>query len=522
MLKKLIFPFLFIIFLFGNNFDKNFSYAQNYYWLTVDENIGSSVYFKSLKYLKLAYEDNEKLKNRDIVKYKKNLIKLNSLKTEIDSFYNMKKDTMGGYFPLLKFVSTSFFFFPKKSRQYTLQKSSDVIAISNATENLAKVLRHLFQYEVFFNSKNPLWNEVAFDKFNASGFYYALLTEEPNEALNDKNLINKFYENNIDKTIIDKFLNYIDKPKFYIVKVEKTPLEKGDSYFTAYGYSYNKNGQIKKENSVSSGYSIDMRWSWPLLISFHIILFLIVIIFYYFYNKIFAKRDFNISFLMVIFIGFLVGRILPWIIIPTIENLMPNENINVLYTVWWVALAGVAIILLPIYAFDFIYSKIGNYIKLPSIAGQGSLIGFSISAGVIGYLFVPYIFNYSSLFSLSYLVVNFFLFSVALLVSGYATGKVLDEHYKIDEANLIYFVITSVVLFLALMHGNILYINLASSLVIAVSVFVLWVNKRKFKKSGDFEETIENANETTNKKDLEEILNATPYYKSNSYKKGIK
>jgi hypothetical protein len=509
-MKNIILIFLFSFTLFASdNFNKYFSYAQNYYWLTVDEKIGSSVYFKALKYLKLAYKENEKYKEKNKKLYKKNLLRLNALKTEINSFYNYEKNTMEGFFPLLKFVSTSFFFFPKKSRTYTMQKNPDIIAITNATTTLSKLMKKPFQVDVFFNSKNPLWNEIAFYKFNENGKYYARLTEEVTEALKNKDLINKFYNNEIDKNIILRLISYVDnKPKIYIVRLEKTPLEKTESYFTATGYSYNKNGEIKKEKTFGFGYSIDMRWSWPLLIIFHLVLFSIVLLIsYYFYIKIY-KKDL-ISLVIIVSIAFLVGRILPWIIIPTIGKLMPDETLNISYTLWWVALAGISIILLPIYAFDFIYAKLQNYIKLPPVIGKSGIISLSISAGVACYLFVPFIFNYGNLYSSGYLLINYIPFTLALLISGYVSGEILDEKYKINESYLFYFILTSIILFLALMHGNILYIHIASVITILISLFVIFVNRKKYSvKNNDFSE-IPNI---TNNTDLDSLIKNPPFY----------
>jgi hypothetical protein len=499
-----------IILLASNNFDKYFSYAQNYYWLTVDEDIGSSVYFKAIKYLKLAYNENEKYKLQNKNLYEKNLLVLNALKTEINAFYDYRKNTMGGVFPLLKFISTSFFFFPKKSRTYTLSKAPDAIAIANAVTNLTDLKRKLFQVEVFFNSENPVWNEIAFYKFNENGKYYAKLTEEVTEALKDKKLITNFYDNKIDKIIINKLLRYDEKPKIYITRLEKTPLESTESYFTATGYSYNKNGEIKKERSYSFGYSIDMRWSWPILIGYHLVLFLIVLLItYYFYVKTYRKDLF--SLILIVSIGFVIGRILPWLIIPTIENLMPDNTLNVLYSLWWVALAGISIILLPIYAFDFIYSKAQKYVKLPSVTGKSGLISLSISAGVAGYLFVPFIFNYGNLFSINYLLINYIPFTIALLVSGYIAGEVLDEKYKISEIYLLFFIITSIIMFFALMHGNIIHMHIASICTILIGLFVVFVNRRKYSikslNNAEFSKT-----DNINNKDLDSLIKNPPFY----------
>ena len=472
-MRKLVLILFSVVMLFSSNFDKYFSYAQNYYWLTIDEGIKSSVYFKAKKYINLAYEELKKTPNKE------NQKKLDVLNEEINNFYKIKSLTMDGYFPMLRFISTSFFFFPKKSRQHTLQKPADFIAVENASETLTENIDIDNQTHVFFNTPNPIWNEIAFEKFNSHGDYYAHLTQEIVEVLNDKELA-QFYTNNITPTIVNKLLNYTNKEKICIVNLTKTPLEVSDLYFTAYGNVYEKDAEIEKEDSaVTFGYSIDERGKWPILITSHILLLLIVLIATLILVK---KQNQKLSLFVVVFIGFMVGRILPWVLVPSLETFMPNGDLNVLYTFWWVFLIGLAIILAPIYGMNYIYAKIQNYISLPSISGKGGIIGFSISAGVAGYLFVPFIFTYGDVLSLVQIIGYFSLFIVALLLSGYASGKILDKSDKTEEYYLIVFVFTSVMLFVGLIHTDLMWLSVSSIITIIISIIILKLRKKEIKK----------------------------------------
>jgi len=497
-MKKIFFIFLLTVGLFGNNFDKYFSMAQNYYWLSIDEGIKSSVWFKTKKYLALAEKELKKEPN------KQNLKKLKALKDEVNTFYLTKYYTMDGYFPMLKLVSTSFFLFPKKSRQHTLAKPADFIAVENTSESLTGRLKTLVQNHVFFNSSNPYWNEIAFEIFNANGKYYAHLTEEPKEILNNKEL-KDFYSNNITPDIIKKLLNYVNKSKVYIVRIEKTPLEKNDVYVTAYGEVYTKNGYNKDKSSITFGYSIDERGKWPVLILVHILLLGLAL----FLTAYFVKKTQNRSLYLIVLIGFIVGRVLPWVIVPSIESFMPNGDLNVLYTLWWVILVGIAIILAPIYAMDLIYKKIQNYIKLPSIAGKGGIIGLSISAGVLGYLFVPYIFTYGDVLSVWENILYFGLFSVAILISGYVSGKIFDKSDKTEEYYIIVFVITSAILFISLVHTDLIWLAISSILTIIASFLVIRMKKSEFVK--EIKQKFESV------EDIEKGLNQENYYEFEYY-----
>jgi len=503
-MKKLVLILFSVVMLFSNNFDKYFSYAQNYYWLTVDEGIKSSVYFKTLKYISKAKEELKKSPN------KSNAEKLQALEDEVNNFYKMKYYTMDGYFPMLRFISTSFFFFPKKSRQHTLQKPASFIAVENASEALTNNMKILVQNHVFFNSQNSLWNEIAFEKFNSHGKYYAHLTEEAKEVLNDKELA-QFYANNITADIANKLLNYVNKSKIYIVRIEKTPLEENDVYVTAYGDTYIKNGKVDGDkSSITFGYSIDERSKWSVLIGIHLILLFLVVIITYLREKELNSKV-TASIFVVTLIGFVVGRILPWVLVPGLESFMPSGDLNVLYTFWWVILIGITIILAPIYGMGYIYEKIQNYIKLPSIASKGGIIGFSISAGVLGYLFVPFIFTYGDVLSNIEIFGYFSLFSVAVLLSGYVSGKILDKNDKTDEYFILVFIITSALLFVSLMHTDFIWLVISSIVTIIASLIVLKLRKIEIKQEESLLEEVEV------KEDLEDSIKQPNYYKFNYY-----
>jgi len=519
-MKKIFLLFSFFIILSANNFDKYFSFAQNYYWLTVDENIGSRVYMKTLKYIKLAKLENEKLKSVDIAQYNLNKQKIISLENELSTFYNIHIYTMRGFFPLLNFISTSFYFLPKKSRKYTLQKPADIIAAEEASDALtgkiSEMVSDLSQYHIFFNSSNMSWNEIAFDKFNSHGAFYVHLLQEVEDAFGfNKDLINKFYTNDIDKNILNHLLTYADQDALCLVRLEKTPLEKGDSYFSAYGELYDKKGLEKYKSSAVSGYAIDMRWSWSWMIVIHTLLFVLVMGATYFYVKAYGLK--MLDTFVIAFIGFLTGRVLPWIIIPSIETFMPNEELYILYTIWWIALAGVAVMIVPIYGINLVYSKLSQYVKLPNLAGKGGIIGLSVGAGIIGYLSVGYIFNFGLLVSFASFLATFVLFSIAVLTSTYVIGLVLEPMHKISELNLIYFVLLDTLLFIAFLHGDFMWIDIASVFVIIVSLIILFVNKNKLKKEVkqiDVETPKENIN-------IKEAIENPPFYKFN-FDKGKK
>jgi hypothetical protein len=158
---------------------------------------------------------------------------------------------------------------------------------------------------------------------------------------------------------------------------------------------------------------------------------------------------------------------------------------------------------------DLIYKKIQNYIKLPSIAGKGGIIGLSISAGVLGYLFVPYIFTYGDVLSVWENLLYFGLFSLAVLFSGYVSGKIFDKSDKTEEYYIIVFVITSALLFVSLVHTDLIWLAVSSILTIIASFLVIRMKKSEFVK--EVKQKFESV------EDIEKGLNQENYYEFEYY-----
>ena len=103
----------------------------------------------------------------------------------------------------------------------------------------------------------------------------------------------------------------------------------------------------------------------------------------------------------------------------------------------------------------------------------------SVSAGTVAYLYIPFIFIYGSLLTPFELFYNYILVAIAILISGYATGKILDKSDKIEEAYMLIFIATSIAIFLSLMHNSFEILSLTSLVVIVISVILLFKTKIK-------------------------------------------
>ncbi len=494
--------------------------AETYYMLMLDEGIGTYAQKKSETYI----EDARKLLKKSSLSdgdNKKYMLQLNTIEKELNDSISVKYHTLDGYFPLLKYTASSFFFSPEESEVHTLIKRPDYIAIKNATKSLVSSLGG--PGEVVFNSipNDSKLEKLTFSIFNSESALSSHTDKDVVSVLNDENLIEKFHENNITKEIVAKLFNAYSGNPLYVVTVTKELSDKREHFYSLNANYYNNEGYNQEKSVSSSGYAIDERSNWMGLISVHLFFLLLAFIFAYVNQK---KADYKIYSMTLLF--FLFGRILPLIMVPSIMAFKPDGDTHVIYSVWWIFVMGVAVFVLPVIAIKMFYGRVTEYISLPDIGGKGELVGFSIASGVLAFLTVPYIFGFGNTLDAGK-IIAFILLSVALLLSGFVTGKVLDDNDKMDEKNLIAFAITSALIMAAFLHGESIYLSATSFLSIVLAIGLLYKHNKKIQKELDEnskltidEEVIADVDcHNLEEINLKEVVLDPPYQKYEYYKK---
>ena len=311
------------------------------------------------------------------VSLKKKRIK-KEIEKELQDSIAVKYHTLEGYFPLLKYTASSFFFSPEESEVHTLIKSPDYIAIKNATKSLIASLGG--PGEAVFNSvpKNSKLEKLTFSLFNSESALSSHTNKDIVSVLNNPNLIESFKENNITKEIAAKLFNAYSGNPLYIVTITKEPSDKREHFYALNASFYDKDGYSEAKSVSASGYAVDERSNWFLLVSTHLFLLLLAFIFTYWNQK---KNDYKLYSMTLLF--FLFGRILPIIMVPSIMAFKPDADTHVIYSFWWIFVMGVAVFVLPVIAIKMFYGRVQEYLPLPDIAGKGEIVGVSIASGVI-------------------------------------------------------------------------------------------------------------------------------------------
>jgi len=440
--------------------------AENYLWLTMDEGSFTKVDKKTLKYIDISDRILKQITIPDKELYE---YKIQSLKDQLFALRAVEGKSLYGYFPLLKYAVSDFFFMPSDPKIHTLVKNPKYLGVHNAVKASTNILRQLHQRHVFINSipYDPEAEEIAFNIFNGTDKLFSRLDKEVVTALGTKANIQHYRDNNITQNVVDKLCDYVGDESIYLVTVIRNLTEEREYYYTISTSNYGYKGKNDLMSTDAFGYAIDESPNWPIIIFVHLALLLLIILFSLYKAK---KISWQESMLPLIF--FIVGRVSPWIIIPVLLTFKPAGEAHALYSFWWVLLLGIAIFIVPIILVKLFYKKVLEYVPLPNISGKGDIIGLSAAAGAIAFLIIPFLYAFDSIETISD-ISAFVLFSAAILLSGYIMGKALDDNDKMDEKNLIYFVGTSSILIVAFMHGISLYLIVASLVTIIIGVFIL-------------------------------------------------
>ena len=153
--------------------------SENYYWLSVDEGINTLMYYKGRQYINNVKKQLEQLPDSEQDFYDRNLLSVQYIEQDMDQLLHFSEIFMNGFFSMLKYISTSFFFFPEKSERHTLMKPPELIAANMASESLLGSIMtdDFLQVHTFINVSSlnsSLTESMVFDIFNKENKFYVL------------------------------------------------------------------------------------------------------------------------------------------------------------------------------------------------------------------------------------------------------------------------------------------------------------------------------------------------------------
>ena len=122
--------------------DDSILMAENYLWLSMDEGSNTVVDKKTQKYIDMSRSILKKLsiENKDLL-----TTQIASIEEQLKSLQKVESKSLDGYYPILRYATSDFFFMPSSPKIHTLVKNPKYLAVHNSIDASTKILRQLHQ-----------------------------------------------------------------------------------------------------------------------------------------------------------------------------------------------------------------------------------------------------------------------------------------------------------------------------------------------------------------------------------------
>lgn len=319
-------------------------HAETYYWLGINEKGDMQAFGKGLEIL-------------DSIKIPDDLPSINkqNLKAEIASLQSdflfqqdMAHDTFAGVFPLLRLMGNTIFYDAAAYGTYEFIDDPDVIAVSNGAQhlfdNMLSYLKFAPQFGVIFNSipqNAALENEVRYI-FNQNPKFYIHNDLDLRKVL-DNSEMEMVKSNKIEAPILKKLFASFSDTHLIFITIKQIDVVDGIYYFLLEARSYEIDSSEPAYSISNMQFTRDKRNAQLIVFALNLLLLVICIVIFYFANK-HKSKVFSWNSLPIPIIGFLVGRILPWLLVPIISTFRPEPEMLVKLSFWWLLVLGFALI----------------------------------------------------------------------------------------------------------------------------------------------------------------------------------
>ncbi len=433
------------------NIRDEIQHADTYYWLGMHEKGNVDAFHRGLSHLAAAStlikKNHHDIPSKDI---KQLDLEIKTLFKDLQKQLKVHGDTLYGVFPLLRLIQPTLFSNALTTGTFELVDDPDVMASTTAGYKLChQVLKSLSaktQFHLLVNSipRNiELENEMVNIFNEASGFFIhnqrqlaEILDIDQLKNFNNGKIsfttqqqVNQALETKQFLLLTLRKIDQINNNYFYVLDGQVFNYDKGKTYHcSSMGFSRNRNGQF-----------------WPIILS-QIALFLMVIFFTYFTVRFKEKKaQIKSLYFSAPIAGFILGRLIPWILVPILSPLAPKPDTLAILSFWWPL--GLIFLLFSIPVFIYYLSNNFFQIHTPSLAinNRGNLVIASVALGVCAYLATPiylYAENKGIIILLALVLASIFLFSFL--------GTLIDPSESIEHD-----LFTIIILLLLFVQGGI-------------------------------------------------------------------
>lgn len=438
MIHQRLVLFLFIVSSIGHSatskpeasaIDQDIQHAETYLWLGIEEDLNASAFQKGLFYLQQAEKKISQLEVSSTETYTQIKARIKTLRRDLEQQLPISKGKFYGLFPLTRLINDSIFMDVSANRTYEIADTPNIVAALNALDEMVTTLSEQFklqpQFDMFLRSSplDPTIENEAIFLIQSIPSLNLHLYQDWSQLLSQGE-INLISANThpLPSKIADKICSQLQIEQFLVVTIEQIDWVDDIYYYRVIGHIQQQGKSVPAYTITTRGFSRDLHsQNYPILIAHLLFLALGLILFPGLIRWELGVlpeswcRDMGLAGL-----AFLVGRVLPWALIPTISNFRPAVDVPPPFAFWWLAVFGVAILILPVLLYRLVLVR-----RLPDILkseASGGTMAMMMTLGSCAYLIVPTFLYFQA--QAWPIIVPLALTGAAM---GYLLGRTLDQ-----------------------------------------------------------------------------------------------
>jgi tetratricopeptide (TPR) repeat protein len=432
-------------------------HADTYYWFAMAEKGNMDSFNKGLAHLDAAENilKTNTLDAQAAADYQK---QIHALRIDIENQSEVHFDTLYGMFPLVRLLAPSLFADALAAGTFELADDPTVMASTAAAMDLAdKVIKNwtaMPQLNVIFTSSpdnKALENEVLY-VFNLSPKFFVHNYKELVTALTPEEL--QHFEtaaiaDKITPAIENRLCQAFSMNEFLMVGVTELDKIDKDHFYLLEGRIYNSGKSASTRYFYNMGFSRDRNQQlWPIIITNFLLLLAAVVVYTFFVIRDGSQKLSPAVIVAPPAIGFLIGRVLPWVTLPMISTFAPLPETLAKLSFWWPSVAGIVLFMAPAVVYHILAARARAI--FPRLKGQvyrERALFVAIALGACAYLAAPlYLYLESDAL--------WILLPVAVCGGSalYTAGRVFDPQARLGAAHLILPVLVTLALGSAVSH----------------------------------------------------------------------
>jgi len=339
-------------------------------------------------------------------------------------------DKLAGVFPLIRFYNTSLLFDGAALGSHELFDDPRDRATGQALHGIMALplsgLPQRPQLDVIF-AETPPDRELESDaltQLNASPAYFVHNGREVAAALGDAALAERVGQGELSPETAERLMAAFGTPRLLYLVLQRQTAFDGEWFFVADARVFGEEAGLTLDAAPVRvmGFGRDRTdLVWP-LVAVHLLLWAAAVA----AHQSLRGGRFDGSDLVVPSFGFLVGRVVPWLLLPALKQVRPDDRFFAAAAFWWAALAGALLLATPIVALKVLGRRLP--VVGPYLAWERGLesLALAVACGVAAWLAVPLFALREAAAVPAFLLAVPALLATAWLIARLAKGQVAE------------------------------------------------------------------------------------------------